>query len=156
MRTRTIAGIAALAASGAAAVALTESAGGVTAAHEYNHIRVIEHATTNLQNDVAAPGDSPGDILTYNNPVFDAPDAKQVGTDLGWCIRVVAGDSWDCAWTTKLKGGQLMVSGPFYDTRGSQVAITGGTGRFVGAQGYLKLSSREGGKKYVFDFYVLR
>jgi len=119
----------------------------------YRTVTVIEHADTNTTNDVGAPGDSSGDILTYNNPVFDAADSKQVGTDLGWCIRIIAGDSWDCAWTTMLQGGQLMVQGPFYDTHGNQVAITGGTGRYAGARGFMKLRYREGGKKFVFEFH---
>lgn len=139
-----------------AALAALAAAPAAAAKPRYTVLTVIEHADTNTTNDVATPGDSPGDILTYNNPVFDAADRKQVGTDLGWCIRIIAGDAWDCAWTTLLPGGQLMVQGPFYDTRGSQVAITGGTGKYAGARGFMKLRYREGGKKFVFEFHYRR
>jgi allene oxide cyclase len=41
---------------------------------------------------------------------------------------MVVGESWECIWTTLLPRGQITVEGPFYDTRDSVLAITGGTG----------------------------
>jgi len=51
----------------------------------------IEHATTDTVIDTGAKGDSSGDLLTFSNEVFDAQDKEKVGTDSGWCIRIVAG-----------------------------------------------------------------
>lgn len=46
-------------------------------------------------------------------------------------------------WTTFLPGGQLTVEGPYYDDlRTSQLAITGGTGRYATARGQLTLKTR--------------
>src|SRR4051794_26024600 len=50
---------------------------------------VIEHATTDATTDTGAPGDSAGDVLTFANEVFDRTDTRRVGTDHGYCIRVV-------------------------------------------------------------------
>jgi allene oxide cyclase len=129
-------------------------AGPAAASARSSHIRVIEHALTDATTDTGAPGDSAGDILTFANPVFDRRDARQVGTDQGYCIRVVAGRSYECTWTTLLKGGQIMVQGPFYDAGDSTLAITGGTGRYRRARGTMHLHALAGGTKYRFDFRV--
>jgi hypothetical protein len=86
--------------------------------------------------------------------VFNRRDAKQVGSDQGYCIRVVAGQSYECTWTTFLKGGQIVVQGPFYDAKDSTLAITGGTGRYRNARGTMRLRSKANGTKYDFIFRV--
>ena len=116
-------------------------------------ITVIEHATTDATTN---PGqaDGTGDVLTWANDVFDAKDSAKVGTDQGYCIRVVAGQSYECNWTTFLPGGQITVEGPFYDTKDSTLAITGGTGRYRHVRGTMDLKSLEGGTKYQFVFHL--
>lgn len=103
---------------------------------------VVEHADTDAVLDLGAKDDSAGDLLTFANPVFDAANARQVGTDQGFCIRTVVGKSWECFWTTTLADGQITVEGPFLDTGDSVVAVTGGTGRYAGARGQMKLHYR--------------
>jgi hypothetical protein len=75
-----------------------------------------------------------------------------VGSDQGYCIRVVKGASYECTWTTFLTGGQIVVQGPFYDTKDSTLAITGGTGRYRHARGTMRLRSKANGTKYDFIF----
>ena len=118
-------------------------------------ITVVEHATTDATTDTGAAGDSAGDVLTFANDVFDAKDANKVGTDQGSCIRIVPGESYECAWTTTLARGQIMVQGPFYDTRDSVLAVTGGTGRYRNARGYMQLHSLANGTKYTFTFHLV-
>jgi allene oxide cyclase len=118
-------------------------------------ITVIEHATTDATTDTGAPGDTAGDLLTFANDVFDANDANKVGTDQGSCIRVVPGVSYECAYTTLLPGGQIVVEGPFYDAKDSTLAITGGTGRYRNARGWQELHAIENGTKFVFTFHVI-
>ena len=60
-------------------------------------------------------------------------------------MRVVAGTSYECTWTTILPGGQIVVAGPFYDAKDSKLAITGGTGRYRDARGTMDLHARAGG-----------
>ena len=117
-------------------------------------ITVIEHATTDTTTDTGASGDSVGDILTFANDVFDATNATKAGTDQGYCVRVVAGTSYECTWTTILPAGQIVVAGPFYDARDSTLAITGGTGRYRDARGTMELHARAGGTEYAFVFHL--
>jgi len=121
-----------------------------------NSLRVIEHATTDATTDTGAQGDSAGDVLTFANDVFDRADAHRVGTDQGYCIRVVPGASYECNFTTLLPGGQVVVEGPFYDTKDSTLAITGGTGRFRRARGTMDLHALENGTKFAFTFHLSR
>ena len=68
-------------------------------------LTVVEHATTDATTDTGDPGDTAGDVLTFANDVFNAADTAKVGTDQGYCIRVVKGASYECNWTTLLPGG---------------------------------------------------
>src|SRR5579863_7581793 len=94
-------------------------------------IEVVEHADTDATLDLGVKGDSVGDLLTWSNPIFDATNKTQIGTDQGYCVRVAVGKSWECTWTTLLKDGQIMVEGPFYDDKDSLFAIIGGTGKYA-------------------------
>jgi allene oxide cyclase len=129
-----------------------ESSAGSSTEGSTTTIHVIEHAETDTTVDVGKKGDSAGDILTFHNKVFDQQDKKSVGNDLGRCIRVEAGRSYECAWTTSLHDGQITVEGPFYDEHGSMLAITGGTGAYRRARGEMLLRSRKGGSEFDFVF----
>jgi allene oxide cyclase len=118
-------------------------------------IVVTEHADTDATTDTGDRGDSAGDVLTFSNPVFDAADRTQVGTDQGYCIRTVAGSAYECNWTLLLPKGQLVVEGPFYDTKDSTLAITGGTGAYRNARGEMGLHALDGGKRYAFTYRVV-
>ncbi len=115
-------------------------------------VHVIEHALTDTVTDTGAAGDTTGDLLTFHNPVFNAADTGQVGRDQGECTRIAVGASWECTWTTFLPGGHLTVEGPFFDTRDSVLAVTGGTGVYRNARGAMLLKSRAGGTKFDFVF----
>ena len=120
-------------------------------------IYVVEHAITDTVVDVGPKGDSVGDLLPFANPVFDATDKKQVGTDNGNCIRTVVGTAYECNWTTFLPGGQITVEGPYYDSGAdSMLAITGGTGIYSDVRGQMKLHARGNplGSEYDFIFYL--
>jgi allene oxide cyclase len=114
-------------------------------------IKVVEHADTDAVTDTGAKGDSAGDVLTFVNPVFDVANKTKVGTDQGFCVRTVVGKSWECMWTLSLKDGQLTVEGPFLDAGDSVLAITGGTGKYAGARGQMKLHARDA-KGTAYDF----
>ena len=119
-------------------------------------VHVIEHAITDTEVPGVGGKDVKGNILTFNNPVFDTVNKKQVGHDEGFCTRLqVKLGIWECLWTTFLKGGQITVQGPYYDTRNSVLSITGGTGIYEGARGQMQLKSRNGGKEYDFIFQLM-
>ena len=148
----------------AAAIAALALAAFVTAAPTYaktahasgTTVHVIEHANTDTEVPVAGGKDVKGNILTFNNPVFDTANKKQVGHDEGFCTRLqVKLGIWECLWTTFLKGGQITVQGPFYDTRNSDAVDHRRDGRLRGRAGQMQLNSRNGGKEYDFIFHLM-
>ncbi|HEY2479557.1 MAG TPA: dirigent protein [Solirubrobacterales bacterium] len=131
--------------------AVTASAGAATSGKT---ISVLEHPNTDTTTDLGKKGDSLGDILTFANPIFDSKDAKKVGTDQGYCIRVKVGTSYECTWTNFLKGGQIVVQGPFFDAKPSDLAITGGTGKYAKARGWMHLESINNEERFSFVFHL--
>lgn len=146
-----------LTATGAAGLTLPGAAGAAVHRHPRVHtVTVVEHAVTDTEQR-AAPGgpDRPGDPLTFTNPVFNAANARRVGHDEGFCMRLnVHTGSSECLWTTFLPRGQITVQGPYYDRHNSVLSITGGTGAYRNARGQMKLVSRHGGKQYDFIFQL--
>ena len=125
------------------------SANGVTTVH------VVEHAITDTVQEFHPPNMSLGDVLGFHNPVFDAGNEHQVGQDNGQCTRTVATGKteWECFWTVLLKGGSITVEGPFYDDGTDTIlTITGGTGRYVEAHGWMLLHARGNPVGSEFDF----
>jgi hypothetical protein len=121
---------------------------------EAGSIHVVEHATSDAVTNGSAT-DAAGNILTFANDVFDSADKDKVGTDQGYCVRIVVGSTWECNWTTFLPGGQITVEGPFSDTANSVVAITGGTGRYRNARGWMELNYHNAaGTKFDFVFHL--
>ena len=114
-------------------------------------LQVVERAMTDTTVDLGPKGDSVGDLLTFANPIYDAANKTQLGTDQGYCVRVVVGKSWECFWTLILAGGEITVEGPFYDSGDSTMVVTGGTGKYAGAKGAMKLHARDA-KATSYDF----
>jgi allene oxide cyclase len=114
-------------------------------------IQVVERALTDTTVDLGAKGDSVGDLLTFANPIYDAANKTKLGSDQGYCVRVVVGKSWECFWTLLLADGEITVEGPFYDTGDSVMVVTGGTGKYAGAKGDMKLHARDA-KSTAYDF----
>ena len=131
----------------AGALALQVSLSAVAA----EKIQVVERALTDTTIDLGAKGDSVGDLLTFANPIYDAANKTKLGSDQGYCVRVIVGKSWECFWTLLLADGEITVEGPFYDTGDSVMVVTGGTGKYVGAKGAMKLHSRDA-KSTSYDF----
>ena len=120
-------------------------------------LSVVEHAETDAVVDIGSTGDSVGDVLTFANPVFDADDAAQVGTDNGYCLRTAVGSAWECHWILTLSDGQITVDGPFYDAGDSVLAITGGSGAYSEARGEMSLHARNAaGTEYDFAYVIVK
>jgi len=118
-------------------------------------VHVIEHAITDKEIPSGGGKDVKGNLLTFNNPVYNAANSKKVGHDEGFCTRIAPKQGiWECLWTTFLQAGQITVQGPFYDTRNSVLPITGGTGAYRNSRGQMSLLSRNGGKEYDFIFHL--
>jgi allene oxide cyclase len=120
-----------------------------------NTVHVIEHAVTDTVIPSGGGKDKKGNLLTFNNNVYNLANTKIVGHDEGFCTRIAPKDgSWECLWTTFLPAGQITVQGPYYDTRNSVLSITGGTGSYRDDRGQMKLLARDGGKEYDFIFQL--
>ncbi len=114
-------------------------------------LQLVERAMTDATVDLGPKGDSAGDLLTFANPVYDAANKIQVGSDQGYCVRVAVGKSWECTWTLILAGGEITVEGPFLDSGDSVLVVTGGSAKYAGARGTMKLHARDA-KATAFDF----
>jgi hypothetical protein len=122
-----------------------------------NDLTVVEHAASDATASVGKAKDNRGDILTFANPIFNAANKKQIGTDNGFCIRTVAGAAFECSWITSLPEGQITVTGPFHDTGDTTLAITGGTGKYLGVKGQMLLHARDAkGSAYDFKFTFVK
>jgi len=106
-------------------------------------IVVVERPVGETTVDLGPKGDSVGDLLVFANKVYDSANKAQVGSDQGYCVRTLVGKSWECFWTLVLKEGQITVEGPFMDTGDSVMTVTGGTGKYAGAKGSMKLHPRD-------------
>jgi allene oxide cyclase len=119
-------------------------------------IALVERALTDATIRTGGKGDAVGNLLTWANLVYDADNKVKLGSDQGFCVRVVVNKSWECVWTTILKDGQITVEGPFADTGDSLFVITGGTGKYAGAKGQMKLHPRDAnGSAYDFVYELL-
>ena len=137
-----------------ATLLVVTTAGGEPAALNVT-FTVVERATTDAVTDTGKKGDSAGDLLTFANALYNAGNTKKVGSDNGYCVRTVVGNSWECWWTAFLAGGQITVEGPFLDAGPSKLSITGGTGKYSRARGWMDLEARnDKGTEYDFVYHV--
>lgn len=94
--------------------------------------------------DVGEPGDSVGDILTFDQPLLDK-QGKQIGNNSGTCIRTRVAHSFQCQWTLSLENGSIQVAGREFDKGSSHIAIIGGTGQYAGITGQMESVNNEDG-----------
>ena len=75
-------------------------------------VHVIEHAITDTENPTSGGKDVKGNILTFNNPVYNLANTRQVGHDEGFCTRLAPKlGMWECLWTTFLRGDRSLSKG---------------------------------------------
>lgn len=157
MRTRMLV-IATTAVAALVTLVLVATAGASSGRHGYvTRVKLVEHAVSDQNVDVGDPGFSNGDLLTFANPIFDASNTTRVGRDQGSCIVVDAAKvHFQCDWTTWFDGGSITVEGPFFGDRETNLAITGGTGAFSTARGWMHLGFRDDPSEFEFVFYIQR
>lgn len=120
-------------------------AGGVSSAFAAESLHLIEWESTNKTIHLGPKGevDSVGDMIVFANPIYDSGNAHQVGVLQGNCVRVIVGKSWECFFTLDLGKDRITLEGPYADTGESIFAITGGTGKYLGAKGQMSARERE-------------
>jgi hypothetical protein len=65
----------------------------------------------------------------------------------------MVGRTWHCNWMIHLAHGQLAVTGTYPDEGDCEFAVVGGTGRYAGARGVVKVHARDAGHTS-YDFTV--
>jgi hypothetical protein len=112
--------------------------------------KIFEHEDQTDSVDVGAPGPSLGDQFVFSSTLLRREGGARIGTDGGVCTFVrfeqnSSTASAHCVATLSLEGGQITLQGlatfsltattnPPFD-----VAITGGTGAYAGAGGYVHI-----------------
>jgi len=123
-----------------------------------NVFTVVERATTDtvVYVNKKAQDDVIGNTLGFGNKLYNANNTKVIGRDEGSCYRTNPGKYWDCTWTNVLDNGRITVQGPFPDSlHDSKLAVTGGTGAYRNARGFMILHSRNAaGSKFNFEFHL--
>jgi hypothetical protein len=133
-------------------IALLAAAFGLPA-RAAEHIHVIEVASNEKVVPHGSAADSLGDLLVFTNPIKSADGKVSIGLDRGYCVRTEVARWWECRWTMQLPGGTLETAGSYPDAGDSEFAIVGGTGRYAGARGTLKLHARDAAKSS-YDFVI--
>lgn len=94
--------------------------------------------------DNGEPGDSVGDILTFDQPLLDE-DMNEIGNNSGTCIRTRVEHSFQCQWTLTFENGSIQVAGRELDQGTSTVSIVGGTGKYLGITGEMESTNNNNG-----------
>ena len=94
--------------------------------------------------DNGEPGDSVGDILTFDQPLLNE-DMQEIGNNSGTCIRSRVGHSFQCQWTLTLENGSIQVAGREFDLGTSILSIIGGTGKYSGISGEMESTNNDDG-----------
>jgi hypothetical protein len=160
LRVSLVLALAAALAGGAAVANARQSASPEKAAAGQAHVfTVVERATTDVVVYVnkKAQDDVIGNTLGFGNKLYNAKNSKVIGRDEGLCYRTNPGKYWECTWTNVLDDGRISVQGVFPDSlNDSRLAITGGTGAYKEAQGFMILHSRNAaGSAFDFEIHLL-
>lgn len=119
-------------------ILLLASAVGVTSCAQDTPRELVTIADARINKaefiDLGEPGDSVGDILTFDQPLLDK-QGENIGTNSGTCIRTRVGHSFQCQWTLTFENGNVQVAGREFDKGMSNITIVGGTGEYAGIFG---------------------
>ncbi|KAL3682368.1 hypothetical protein R1sor_000390 [Riccia sorocarpa] len=101
-----------------------------------------------------------GDIVPYSNKVYDCTGKKYLGRSAGLCVVVEhhhasGGDLFETTMSHYLGDyGHISCQGPYMTYADSEMAVTGGTGRFAGARGWVKCQNIGGPLKLIYTYHI--
>jgi hypothetical protein len=153
-------GAAVLVSAGVVAVGVSGGAAGAAdTASAARTFRVVERTTAVQFVDNAPAGDSQGDVVIGASDLFDRRD-RRMGTSHWTCVRTNLGTQRHCTLTYFFRRGFVTLQGPYRDDGTGRFAITGGTGRYRTARGWVDLLSTttpDGGRTFIYTerFHVL-
>lgn len=103
------------------------------------HLVVVERPKGEITLPLGGKEDAVGNMLVFANKVYDSTNKIPAGTDQGFCVRTVVGKAWECVLTYTTAEGQITTEGPYLDSGDSTWSVTGGTGKYAGARGSMKI-----------------
>lgn len=124
-----------------------------TASGAAERIVLVERASNEQVVAVTRAEDAIGHLLVFSNALYDAANRAAAGMSRGYCVRVEVGRWWQCQWTLELAAGALQVAGAYPDSGDADFAIVGGTGRYAGARGVLRVHARDAAHS-AYDFAI--
>jgi hypothetical protein len=141
-----------------ATVAVGAAVAPATASREASHARtIVIKARSQLEHaqfvDNGAEGSSAGDVLLFTERLLNSK-GRSIGHDAATCTSLFDARSL-CTGAYTLKGGQVLVQLVQPGPNGVYTqAITGGTGRYVRANGTVTVDQRQSGDRFTFRIHV--
>jgi len=103
--------------------------------------------------DVGRRGESPGDYFVFEGTA-ETRGGKRIGGVSVRCMLIVR--TFRCDGTIRLHHhGKLEIAGSFFGPRDNRVSVTGGTGRFIGVGGVMRLFDEGGGDRVQLVFRLV-
>jgi hypothetical protein len=87
-----------------------------------------------------------GDVFVFEQHLFTRAD-RRAGTFNAWCVATSGGERgrYVCTGTYALAGGTIMAQAVLVGEGAPRIAVTGGTGSYAGARGYVTSAERRDG-----------
>jgi hypothetical protein len=147
-------------AAGVVALGLGSGAGGASKAEQATRTFDVVERTVGYIADNPPLGNTIGDRVIGASNLFDAR-GRRIGSSHWSCVRKNPGRRRHCTLTYFLSGGFVTLQGPVRDDGTGTFAITGGTGAYRTARGWVDLLSSttpDGGRTLVFRlrFHIIR
>ena len=130
-----VSALTALVIGGGAFASASSSGGGVRT------ITLIEKSTSGKYVDLGPKGFSVGDEFVFSSDFWNASQTHKVGRSDGYCV-ILSHTRDHCVATASFDGGTLEVAGgSLIDAKTFSLAVTGGTGKYRGAEGQVTIHS---------------
>ncbi|KAK8604425.1 hypothetical protein V6N13_099367 [Hibiscus sabdariffa] len=106
------------------------------------------------------PVNSLGDLVPFTNKLYSGDLQKRIGITAGLCLLIQhvpekKGDRYEAIYSFYFGDyGHLAVQGPYLTYEDTYLAVTGGSGIFVGAYGQVKLHQIIFPMKLFYTFYL--
>jgi allene oxide cyclase-like protein len=135
----------------ALAISMAQAGETPTKGKKEQTIEVTERTTAVEFIDVGPADDSLGDYVVIASELFN-PANERIGTSHEVCVRVVVGQLRQCNLTYFFAEGFLTLQGPYRDDGTGTFAITGGTGIYRTARGYMELTETRTADGLTFEY----
>ena len=101
--------------------------------------------------DLEPRGDSPGDFFHFEELLFRPGTNRVIGRDAVRCELGIR--TFQCNATIRINGkGKIVIDGALMSESDNVIPVTGGTGRFAGVGGTLRVLESGARTRLVFDF----